>query len=118
MGTVRLPARSARREAIETLESARSLAGPLNPGVVGAERWRQLGDFGQGAVGRGLLLLASLGLLELAVAWQPNWRVWVWSAMLLLSGAAAALCVIAGQRHYRFNFAWYAAAGGCLSLLL
>src|SRR2546421_10006972 len=112
MGTVRLPARSARREAIETLESARSLAAPLNPGVVTAERWRQLGEFGQGAVGRGLLLVASLGLLELAVAWQPSWRGWGWAAMLLLSGAAAGLCGVAGQGHSRFTFGLCAGACG------
>lgn len=62
--------------------------------------------------------LAALVLVELLLAWQPAARIWAWSASLVCSGVAAVLCLAAGQRHERFNLTWYAAAGGCLSLLL
>jgi signal transduction histidine kinase len=68
--------------------------------------------------GRPPLLAVSLVLLELLLAWQPGGRLWIWSATLLASGLGAMLCVVAGQRHLRFSLAWYASAGGCLSLLL
>src|SRR5262245_60599974 len=109
MGTVRLPARSARRGAFERLDPAAGLAGSLGRAAAASRRWRAVSALNDSRLGRGLVMLVSLALLEVAVAWQPTWRVWVWSGMLLLSGGGAALCVIAGQRDYKSNYAWYAA---------
>lgn len=118
MGTIPLAARRARRAALPYAEltvrpAPNPAAGPLGAGAPsGRVAATPLRD------GRLLVALAGLALLEALIAWQPGLRVWAWGATVLTAAVAAGLCVMAGHRDGRVNLTWYAAAGGCLSLLL
>jgi signal transduction histidine kinase len=118
MGTARLPARGVRRGSFEM--TAANLAVPDRP-TDGLDITRDsLGRKARGGftLARTTGLVAALTAIELVLAWQPTWRMWAWFATLGFAGLGAILCLVAGQRHERFHVVWYAAAGGCLSLLL
>jgi signal transduction histidine kinase len=118
MGTARLPARGARRGTFLIAYPGADLVRRLrNLLTVRLDR-RLESDGDRLRWGRAALLAAGLVLLELLLAWQPGARIWMWSATLLAATVGAILCVVAGQRHLRFSLAWYASAGGCLSLFL
>jgi signal transduction histidine kinase len=61
---------------------------------------------------------AVVVLIEALFLWLPWPRTWGWLSAAALSLVAAALFVYAGQRGRQLNYAWFAAGGGCLSLVL
>jgi signal transduction histidine kinase len=118
VGTARLPARGMRRGPFAASSAGIGLAAPLT-GTLTTRNWSLAARALDGLFwGRAVFVLAGLILLELLLAWRPASRLWVWAAAVVFSGLGAALCVLAGQRSYRSPVVWYAAGGGCLSLLL
>jgi signal transduction histidine kinase len=79
---------------------------------------RSLHDLGRAVSRRAIKLFALALVLELILVWQGGFRSWIWALTCLLTAGAAGLFLLAGQRGAQLQIAWYAAAGGCLSLLL
>ena len=115
MGTVPLSPRRVRRGAMPYAQPAARPA-PATPSQLAASP--RAAAARRQTVGKAIVVAAGLVVLELLIAWQPTTRLWVWGATVAFSAAAAGLCVAAGHRDGHFNLTWYAAAGGCLSLLL
>jgi signal transduction histidine kinase len=116
MGMVELPARRTRRGGALLTGGQADLSRPFELAQLGEQRlslllsrvdWRRIGWLA-------LLLL----VVEALLAWQTMLRSWILGATLLLAVVGAVLAVVAGQRHSRAQWFWYAVAGACLSLLL
>lgn len=123
MQIAQAPARRSRRWSAQQRPDRSRAGAPVVPAIGASAYARQALPLLEAAV-RGVrsasfwLPVLGLGILDGLQLWQGGLRTWTWSASLLLSGAAALLCILAGQRGTYQRVAWYAAAGGCLSILV
>jgi signal transduction histidine kinase len=117
MGAAHLPVRRSRRPETVQAPSAGLIA---RPGATGERRSNVAADqtLALRTIHRFLQVGAAVVLLEAILVWLAWPRSWGWLVAAALSLAAAGLLIYAGLRAKRLQLAWFAAGGGCLSLVL